>query len=46
MSREDELNTQIASLGAQIAAAKKDKKPIEEWKPILDEMLALKVRNS
>ena len=43
MSTEEELNKQIAELGAKIGQAKKDKKPKEEWDPILKEMLAAKV---
>jgi hypothetical protein len=39
----EELAERIQELGASIAAAKKEKKPLEEWKPLLDEMLALKV---
>lgn len=39
----EELTQRIQELGASIAAAKKEKKPLEEWKPQLDEMLALKV---
>jgi hypothetical protein len=39
----EELTQRIQELGANIAAAKKDKRPLEEWKPHLDEMLALKV---
>ena len=44
MSEEEEISTKIAALGAAIAAAKKDKKPKEEWEPTLKEMLDLKVR--
>ena len=40
----EEIATKIKELGAIIAAAKAEKKPIEEWKPSLDEMLVLKVR--
>ena len=40
----EEIATKIKEIGAIIAAAKADKKPIEEWKPFLDEMLVLKVR--
>lgn len=43
MSEED-LTSRIQDLGAAIALAKKDKKPLEEWKPLLDDMLTLKVR--
>jgi hypothetical protein len=45
MSSGEEIGQKIVALGAEIAAAKKEKKPIEEWKPVLDEMLALKVRD-
>ena len=44
MSTEEELNTQIATLGDQIKAAKQAKKPKEEWDPILKDMIALKAR--
>ena len=40
----EQIAAKIAELGGIIAAAKADKKPIEEWKPNLDEMLGLKVR--
>jgi aspartyl-tRNA synthetase len=40
----EELTQRIQELGASIAAAKKEKKPLEEWKPQLDEMLALKAQ--
>lgn len=43
MSTGEEIAAKITELGAIVAAAKKEKKPIEEWKPSLDEMLALKV---
>ena len=42
-AEEEELNKQIADLGAQIKKAKDEKKPKEEYDPILKEMLALKV---
>ena len=45
MSSGEELGQKIAALAAEITAAKKEKKPMEEWKPTLDEMLALKVRD-
>lgn len=45
MATEEELNTQIAELGEQIKKAKQQKKPKEEWDPILKEMLSLKVNN-
>lgn len=45
MSTEEELTKQIADLGEQIKQAKADKKPKEEWDPILKEMLALKVNS-
>jgi nondiscriminating aspartyl-tRNA synthetase len=44
MSTGEEITAKITELGAVIAAAKKEKKPIEEWKPSLDEMLALKTK--
>lgn len=44
MSEGEEIASKIAELGATIAAAKKEKKPIEEWKSTLDEMLALKTK--
>ena len=43
MSEGEEIAAKVKELGAAIAAAKKEKKPIEEWKSTLDEMLALKV---
>jgi uncharacterized coiled-coil DUF342 family protein len=43
MSTEDELTKQIADLGEAIKQAKADKKPKEEWDPLLKEMLATKV---
>ena len=43
MSTEEELNEQIADLAEQIKKAKEEKKPKEEWDPILKDMLALKV---
>ena len=43
MTTEEELTKKIGELGEAIKAAKTDKKPQEEWQPILDEMLALKV---
>ena len=39
-----ELTTQIASLGSSIAEAKKAKQPKEEWDPLLQQMLALKLQ--
>jgi len=44
MSEADELAAKIAQKGGIIGASKKDGKPIEEWKPVLDEMLALKAQ--
>jgi len=38
----EELTAKIGALGEEIKAAKAEKKPIEEWKPKLDEMLELK----
>ncbi|EJK74501.1 hypothetical protein THAOC_03817 [Thalassiosira oceanica] len=38
-----ELTNQISGLGAQIADAKKAKQPKEEWDPLLQQMLALKL---
>lgn len=46
MATEEELNAQIAGLGEQIKKAKQEKKPKEEWDPILKEMIALKVSPS
>ena len=43
MSAEQEIAAKIGELGEQIKAAKTEKKPKEEWEPILNEMLALKV---
>lgn len=42
MSTGEEIAGQIATLGEVIKTAKANKKPIEEWKSSLDEMLALK----
>lgn len=42
----DELTAQIKSLAESIKTAKAEKKPKEEWDPLLKEMLALKVRRS
>lgn len=44
MSEGEEIANKIKELGVAIAAAKDEKKPIEEWKPTLDEMLALKTK--
>ena len=44
MSQGEEIASKIAELGVAIAAAKAEKKPLEEWKSFLDEMLGLKVR--
>ncbi len=46
MSNGEEIAEKIKELGAIVASAKKEKKPIEEWQSTLDEMLALKVRGS
>ena len=46
MSEEEEIAKKIGELGEQIKQAKADKKPKEEWDPILKEMLALKVSKS
>jgi len=43
MSEEQEIAAKIGELGEKIKAAKTEKKPKEEWEPILNEMLALKV---
>ena len=43
MSEEQEIAAKIGELGEQIKAAKAEKKAKEEWEPILNEMLALKV---
>lgn len=42
--QEQQIVTKIQELGALIAAAKAEKKPMEEWKAALEEMLALKVQ--
>lgn len=42
---EEELTIKIGELGEAIKVAKAEKKPAEEWKPMLDEMMAVKVRN-
>jgi len=39
----DELTAQIKSLAESIKTAKAEKKPKEEWDPLLKEMLALKI---
>ena len=44
MSEGEEIAEKIKALGAEIAAAKAEKKPKEEWEPTLNEMLAMKVR--
>jgi hypothetical protein len=41
---EEEITAKIGALGDQIKNAKAEKKPKEEWDPLLKEMLALKVR--
>lgn len=43
MTEEQEIAAKIGDLGEQIKAAKAEKKPKEEWEPILTEMLAVKV---
>ena len=40
----DELSQQIAALGLSITQAKAAKQPKEEWDPLLQQMLALKVQ--
>ena len=42
---EEELTIKIGELAEAIKVAKAEKKPAEEWKPMLDEMLAVKVRS-
>eukprot|EP00980_Cylindrotheca_fusiformis_P022248 scaffold9153_cov121-Cylindrotheca_fusiformis.AAC.12 len=42
MSTEEEISKQIADLGEKIKEAKSEKKPKEEWDPLLKDMLALK----
>lgn len=42
-SEAQEISNKIKALGATISAAKAEKKPMEEWKAALDEMLQLKV---
>ena len=44
MSEGEEIADKIKALGAEIAAAKAEKKPKEEWETTLTEFLALKVR--
>ena len=39
-----ELTNQITSLGTSIAEAKKAKQPKDEWDPLLQQMLALKIQ--
>ena len=46
MSTEEELTAKITVLGNQIKETKAAKKPKEEWDPLLQEMLAAKVRVS
>ena len=43
---EAEITAQIGALGDQIKAAKAEKKPKEEWEPILNQMVSLKVRTT
>ena len=43
MSTEEEITSKINELGNAIKTAKAEKKPKEEWDPLLQEMLALKV---
>lgn len=43
MSTEEEISTKIGSLGDAIKAAKAEKKPKDEWDPLLKEMIALKI---
>ena len=43
MSTEEEITSKISELGNAIKTAKAEKKPKEEWDPLLQEMLALKV---
>ena len=44
MSSEEEIEGRIKELGELIKAAKADKKPKEEWDPLLQEMLQLKTK--
>jgi len=44
MSDGEEIGNKIKELGAIISSAKAEKKPIEEWKSTLDEMIALKAK--
>lgn len=46
MSEAEAIGAKIAELGESIKQAKADKKPKEEWDPLLQEMLAQKVRLS
>lgn len=43
MSEAEAIGAKIAELGESIKQAKADKKPKEEWDPLLQEMLAQKV---
>lgn len=43
MSTEEELTSKIGSLGDAIKVAKAEKKTKDEWTPLLQEMLALKI---
>jgi len=40
--QKEKIEIRIEELGSIIATSKAEKKPIDEWKPALDEMLALK----
>jgi len=44
MSTEEEITSKINELGNAIKTAKAEKKPKEEWDPLLQEMLALKTK--
>mmetsp|Transcript_20506 Transcript_20506/g.31601 ORF Transcript_20506/g.31601 Transcript_20506/m.31601 type:complete len:608 (-) Transcript_20506:1979-3802(-) len=44
MGEAEDITAKINELGEVIKNAKAEKKPIEEWKPALDEMLALKTK--
>mmetsp|Transcript_41932 Transcript_41932/g.51055 ORF Transcript_41932/g.51055 Transcript_41932/m.51055 type:complete len:608 (+) Transcript_41932:60-1883(+) len=44
MSSEAEIESKIKELGDGIKAAKGEKKPKEEWEPLLKEMLAMKAK--
>jgi len=46
MSSEEEIVTEVTSLGNSIKALKSEKKPKDEWFPLVEKMNALKVRHT